>query len=194
MPSSNPNITTGFGRREGAVILLTLPSGARVEAQRPGVQGLIAAGILDSLDTLTEIVQNEVIPVANNRAERRALERDGNGDPKVDIKALMADPERVKRAVEIMDKITIHCVVNPSLLPVPIPLDEHGQPIPEPTHAQIDALRTDEDSYVDFVDAEDKTYLMNWALGGTKDMEEFRSATEKALGGLHNVEADGTPT
>jgi hypothetical protein len=164
----------GFGRR--AVYDLDLPSGFTVQVKRPGVQGLTKAGVLESLDSLTSIVQGEVIPKAE-------------GKPEVDIKKIMADPEQLNSMLEMMDKIVVFCVVEPKLSPKPIVKDADGEIVAEPTDEQLDAERDEDLAYVDLVDDEDKTYIMNFALGGAKDLATFRQATKEALASARDGEA-----
>lgn len=164
----------GFGRR--AVFSLDLPSGYTVEVKRPGVNGLVKAGILESLDSLTSIVQGETIPKAE-------------GKPQVDVKKIMEDPEQLQAMLGMMDKIVLYVVVDPKLSPRPTVHDAEGKVIEDPTDEQVDALRSDDEQYVDLVDDEDKTYIMNFALGGAKDLATFRQATQEALAGAHDGEA-----
>lgn len=166
----------GFGRR--AVFPLDLPSGYTVQVKRPGVQGLMKAGILESLDSLTSIVQSETIPKAE-------------GKPQVDVKKIMDDPEQLKSMLSMMDKIVLFCVVEPKLSPKPIVTDADSNVVEDPTDEQLDAARSDDEQYVDLVDDEDKTYIMNFALGGAKDLATFRQATEEALASSHDGEATG---
>lgn len=170
----------GFGKK--AVYNLDLPSGYTVQVKRPGVQGLVKSGVLESLDSLTSIVQGETIPKAD-------------GKPLVDVKKIMADPSKLSSMMDLMDKIVLFCVVEPKLSPKPVvlsdPEDPASEPVKEPTDEQVDALRSDDEQYVDLVDDDDKTYIMNFALGGQKDLATFRQATEEALASSHDGEATG---
>ena len=168
------SVTPGFGRR--AVFSLDLPSGYTVQVKRPGVNGLVKAGILESLDSLTSIVQGETIPKAE-------------GKPEVDVKKIMQDPEQLQAMLSMMDKIVCFVVVEPKLSPKPTVLDAEGKTIEDPTDEQLDELRSDDEQYVDLVDDEDKTYIMNFALGGAKDLATFRQATQEALASAHDGEA-----
>lgn len=155
---------------------LELPSGVTVTVRRPGIQGLIKAGILESMDSLSGIVQTTTIPNAE-------------GKPKVDASKLLEDADKMKDMILILDKIAVHVVQEPRLSFPPVPVGEDKKPIENPSEAEIDALRDDDAAYVDYVDDEDKTFIMNFALGGSADLADFRSATEEALGGVPAVEA-----
>ena len=159
----------GFGKK--ALFPLELPSGAEITVTRPGVQALIKKGLLHSLDSLTGIVQTETIPNAEGR-------------PKVDVKQLVQQSGKIEEMMNIIDKIALEVVIEPKLSPVPIPRDEDGNIIPDPTDEQIDAARDPELRYIDYVDENDKTFIMNFALGGSADLVAFRQATEETMGGL----------
>ncbi len=175
-PSSKAK--AGFGKK--VTHMLDLPSGYTVEVKRPGVQGLMKAGILESLDSLTSIVQGETIPKAE-------------GKPKTDIQKVMENPEQLKSMLGMLDKIVLFVTVSPKLSPKPIvhadPTDENSPIIDDPTHEQLDAVRDDDLAYVDLVDDDDKTFIMNFALGGSKDLSTFREATEEAVAGSLDGEA-----
>jgi hypothetical protein len=168
----------GFGKR--AVYPLDLPSGHTVQVRRPGVNGLVKAGILESLDSLTSIVQTETIPKAE-------------GQPLVDVKTIMKDPKKLNDMLAMMDKIVLYCVVAPQLSPKPVvhenPEDETSPIVEDPTDEQLDAVRDDELAYVDLVDDNDKTFIMSFALGGQGDHASFRQAAEEALASSLDGEA-----
>lgn len=159
-----------------AIFDLTLPSGYEIQVRRPGVFGLVKAGIIDGLDSLTSIVQGETIPKAD-------------GAPQVDAMKLAKDPEKMGQLMDMLDKITKYVVVEPKLFDKPVPLDYDGVAIVDPTDDQIDALREDGVAYVDLVDDNDKTFVMNFVLGGSKDLETFHAATEAAVGSAHPEQA-----
>lgn len=134
---------------------LTCPSGQLCRVRRPGVQGLIKANVLESFDQLTSIVANETIPKAE-------------GSPVVDATTILRDPEKLNEAFVLMDKIVVYVVLEPEVLPAPASEDE----------------RDDDLVYVDEIDIEDKAFIMNFAIGGSRDLERFREGTEEALGGV----------
>lgn len=168
----------GFGRK--VIYDLELPSGYTVKVKRPGVNGLVKAGVLESLDSLTALVQGETIPKAE-------------GKPQVDVKKVMDNPEQLKSMLDMMDKIVLHVVTEPKLTAKPIVTEEAEDGtvtvVADPTDEQLDAERDDELAYVDLVDDEDKVFIMNFALGGQKDHATFREAAEEALAGSLDGEA-----
>ncbi|WNT45022.1 tail assembly chaperone [Microbacterium phage PhunaPhoke] len=169
---------------------LDLPSGERCQVKRPGVQGLIKAGVLHSLDSLTAIVQSETIPKAE-------------GKPVTDVEAIAADPDKFNKMMETVDKIVCHVVTQPKVLPALQPVweeapvySEDGQRLLQAGVQKKDAngdleweLIPDEDRdpesvYVDYIDAVDKMFIMNFAVGGSADLAEFRAQTEALVGGV----------
>lgn len=171
-----PKTKGGFGKRR--LIPITLPSGSEIMVIRPGVQGLVKAGILDSFDQLTAIVSGEVIP----RAE-------GAPAPKIDAKTLVQDPEKLKQATEMMDKIVMFIVQEPKVIS-PIKLGDDGKPVLDADGKPVELTDEERDpdaAYIDYVEDEDKAYIMNFALGGSSDLQRFREESEAALAGVSDV-------
>lgn len=140
--------------KSSARIELKLPSGHTCLVVRPGVQGLIKARLLDSLDQLTTIVQADHIDANNPKAMASA------------VSALSADPKRLLEAMELMDKVMCHVVVDPKVLMPPSEEDE----------------RDEDKLYADEVDEEDKMFIFQFVVGGTRDIATFRAESAKLLG------------
>lgn len=85
--------------------------------------------------------------------------------PQVDEMTKDLDEERLVEVLQAMDDIVIFVVVEPKIAPVPA-VDEKGQEV-EP--------RDEDVLYVDEVDYEDKTFIFQYAMGGTRDIERFRA-------------------
>lgn len=178
---------------------LDLPSGETCQVRRPGVQGLIKAGVLHSLDSLTAIVQGETIPKAE-------------GKPQTDVEAIAKDPAKFEAMMSAVDKIVCHVVTQPKVVTNLTPvLDENDKPIlnkdgePETrelTDDEKDAAVAEWESdhpnlalvYVDWIDAVDKMYIMNFAVGGSADLAQFRSQTATLVGSVPAGEAAEEPT
>ena len=131
------------------------PSGQMALCRRPGVQGLILAGALEEMDSLSAVVDKKHIKRVK-------------GEETVDVDSLMGDTDQIKEVLAVADRVVQYIVVKPPLtLP---PADE--------------ADRVDGVLYVDMVDMEDRLFLMNFAVGGTRDAESFRIERAEALGSL----------
>lgn len=161
---------------------LDLPSGERCQVKRPGVQGLIKAGVLQSMDALTAIVQTEVIP----RAE---------GKPVTAAETIMKDPAKFTEMLETVDKIVLHVVTQPKLLSDKVAvmdeddiqvIDADGKPL---FRDITDEERDPEAVYIDYVDLMDRMYIMNFAVGGSADLVDFREKAQNAVGGVPAGEA-----
>lgn len=164
---------------------LELPSGEMCQVKRPGVQGLLKAGVLHSMDALTAIVQQDTIPAAE-------------GKPKVDAQKIMDDPEKFNTMMETVDKIVMHVVTDPKLVPNAVSqamIDADGS---ELTSADLGRELEPEERdpelvYIDYVDMMDRMFIMNFAVGGSADLVQFRKETADAVGSVPALEATEHP-
>lgn len=162
---------------------LDLPSGNTCLVVRPGIQGLIKHGILDSLDTLTGLVQSELIDAK---------------DPKKVQQAAMAfaqRPDDLLAAMDLMDKVIEYVVKEPGVVR-PIRRDDNGEPIllDGKEIPLTDSERDDETLYTDEVDMDDRLFIFQFVVGGTRDLETFRAQRAAMLGGVPNVQDVSLPT
>ena len=135
---------------------LELPSGHVCRAVRPGAQGLIKAGLLDSMDQLTSLVQTEHIDSKDPRKLAKAVE------------ALSVNKQQLLEGLEMVDRCVVYVVQEPKVYTEP-PAGEERDP---------------ERIYADEVDLEDKMFIFNWAVGGTSDLKSFREESQQLLGSL----------
>lgn len=138
---------------------LPLPSGNVCLVTRPGPevflkQGGVPNGLLGI-----------VLPLLEEAQEKG---KQGDGAPLPDEamvelqKAITADPAKLADMFEMVDNITVQCVLEPLVSPAP----------PKGTARDPELL------YVDEVDFEDKIFIFQFAVGGTADLEQFRSGTQ----------------
>lgn len=189
-----------------ALMDLELPSGQLCEVRRPGVTGLITAGLMDSLDSLTGIVQTEHVERVN-KGEEVKLTRD-------DVKAFTGDKDKLRTAMDLMDKILEYVVTQPSVLRPVVRDDRTGKPILRPkvdrdsgepvfekdgTTAVLEEVPLEERDYVPgqvytpMVDLMDKTYIFQFVVGGVSDLQQFRQEFGASLGSLGLGEAVSVP-
>lgn len=135
---------------------LKLPSGNTCLAIRPGAQGLIKAGLLDSMDQLTAFVQTEHI---DSKDPKKLAEA---------VKALSVNKEQLEQGLAMVDKAVAFVVQEPKVW-IPPADDEPRDP---------------DKIYADDVDLEDKMFIFNWCLGGTADLKSFRTESAELLGSL----------
>lgn len=173
MPGPSKNSKKQYSLGHAKANDLLLPSGNTCLVKRPGVQGLIKAGLLDSLDSLTSIVQVDHID-ANDPKKMAAA-----------VSGMAADPQRISDALEVVDKAICFAVVAPKVFrPVVLGADGNpelleGKEIPLP-----DDKRDPNRTYTDEVDEEDKMFIFQYLVGGTSDVESFRKESKAMLGGV----------
>lgn len=178
-----PKGKKGYGQgwknaaKDSGPIEFETPSGTTCLVRRVGLNGLIKAGILESMDSLTSIVNQEVIPAAE-------------GKPTVDVSAVLSDSKKFQDMIDMIDKITVYAVAEPKLHPVPkteklgsdnMPITEGGKPVMVEVESE-DRVWTELDSdgdvvdiiYVDQIDLGDKTAIMNFVMGASQDLAAFR--------------------
>jgi hypothetical protein len=141
----------------GMIEDLTVPSGQLCAVRRPGIEGLMKAGVLNNVDALTSLVEKEHVA----RHE---------GKPPMDdtvaaVNQLMNDPAKFAEMTHLVDRVVCHVVVNPPLHMTPNDI----------------TTRDPNKIYCDQVELEDKMFIFNFAVGGTRDLEQFRSERDGAL-------------
>ena len=148
---------------------LTVPSGQLCLVRRPGLEGLLKAGIVSNFDMLTKLVGDQSTRIKTGK------------EPKTDeevMSEIMADPERLAEMMRVINKIVIYVVVKPEIMAAPN----------DPTSRKIGVI------YDDMIELDDKMFLMNFALGGVRDLAEFRSQYESALGSVDHQPEAGSET
>lgn len=172
MPTK-PKYTLGKGS-EG--IDLTLPSGATCQARRPGVQGLIAAGMLDNFDQLTSLVKTEHID-KNTPRGIAAQEKVTAADVAHATKVMTEDSDKLMTALQLMDRLTAYVVIQPAVW-VDYKMKDGDEVESDEDFAKRAAkAKADEAIPVRVVDDNDKMFLLNWAVGGSADLAAFRQGS-----------------
>ena len=126
--------------------LMELPSGAFVKVRNPGgMKAFLEAGIVPN--SLMTIV-DEALKTGNTPDMSKLTDNKGGMDEKT-----------LGEMLDLMDNITIMVMKDPQVYAAPENEDD----------------REDDKLYIDELDAEDKMFLFQWATGGTRDLERFRS-------------------
>lgn len=141
----------GADDAQGTLVDLELPSGQVVLAQRPGPEGLMAAGLLDDLDMLATI-----LPKVMGGA---------SAAKKFDATSVMKNPKMMGEAIKLMNRVVVHVVIKPELTPEP----------DDPTQ------KVKGNIYPSSVGQDDKMFIFNWATGGTRDLATFRSQLTESV-------------
>jgi hypothetical protein len=187
-PAKKATSAKGWKKNKGEE--LELPSGNVALVQRPGPGALLNDGIMP--DTLMPIVQQAISK--------------GKGLRPSDQAKLMDDPKKLVEMLDSMDRLLVHVVVEPKVayhkhqpleegvvLPwTNIPEDQRGSGEPC-TACGVEHPGDDEVIYSDEVDMEDKMFVFQYAVGGTRNLERFRSEQRAALGNLPEREGDEDP-
>lgn len=101
------------------------------------------------------LVPNSLMPIV-----RKAM---SGKDP--DIKLNDITEDQLQDMLALFDAVVVHCVVQPEVQPVPADGEE----------------RADDVLYVDEVDFDDKQFIFQWVVGGTRDLEKFREEQAASL-------------
>lgn len=165
--ASKPNYALGLVNKS---FDLELPSGAVCLAIRPGAQGLIKAGLLDSLDQLTGLVQGELIDIHDPKRLQQA------------VKGMTIDSKRLAEGLDMVDRCIAHVVQEPKVWLDEPEFDKTGKPAVDGSGHPVYKPRQPGKIYADMVDLEDKMFIFNWAMGGTADLKSFRDQLSTAMG------------
>ena len=138
---------------------LKVPSGQMCLCRRPGLEGLIKAGIVSNFDMLTKIV--------GDQAERIKTGKEPKSDEEI-MSDVMSSPEKLEEMMRVINKIVCYVVVKPEI-----------QSAPNDITRRITGV-----IYDDMIDIEDKMFIMNFALGGVRDLSKFRGQYDAALGSV----------
>lgn len=95
-----------------------------------------------------------------------------------DLKKMATDPKKIQSVLELIDNVVISVVVEPKVLP--LPREEN----PQDEKYDKDFERDEDDLYVDQVAFDDKIFVFQWAIGGTRDLERFRAEFAQSLDNL----------
>lgn len=145
---------------------LTFPSGQVALVRRPGLEGLMKAGVLHQMDALTPLLEKHKAKATGKRVK--------TSDDVEMMKEILADPKKMEDLTHLLDRVTCHCVVKPEIQMTPNDITRREQGV----------------IYSDMVDLEDKMFLFNYAVGGSRDLARFRGESTALVGSLHAVEED----
>lgn len=153
-----------------------LPSGNVAKLRRPGMEAFITAGIIPN--SLLGIITEEL---------QKAKNAKGGAVPEFDdknIEALFADPTKLTDVMTFVDSVLVYAVVEPVVKPLPVSDDPNTPPPPREPNVL----------YPDMVDMEDKFYVFNYAMGGTRDLERFRGELGASVESVRSSKTVVKPT
>lgn len=166
-------------KRNKARESLRLPSGNVALVRRVGPEAFMEQGLMP--DSLAPIVQKAI--------------NDKRGLPPKALDKALATPDMMGQMVEMIDRLAVYAVIEPAIkMPPPCltcgelntaaTASVHDHPESEEGHLFEEGPRDEEVLYVDEVDFTDKVFIMNFCVGGTRDLERFRDEHSEAVGGL----------
>jgi hypothetical protein len=163
-----------------------LPSGNVAAIKRPGMEALFAAGVLP--DELTKIALDQMKQVESGPQDHKKKgkpEAPGSIDPKV-MEKFLEKEGAISDIFEAFDRVTAMCVVKPRCeFHKRRLVDDEGHQVYEGERQVWEEIpaedRDEEVVYTDDVDMDDKTFIFNYVVGGTRDLESFREEYGDAL-------------
>lgn len=163
-PSEGKYAPTAWGSQIGGAEDLTTPSGQTCLVKRPGVQGLMEAGVIRDMDSLSALVDEKHIKRVNGRP---------TGE--VNVQSLTGDTEGLKNIMHVVDRVVCEVVVQPPVSMAPN----------DPTSRKQGVV------YTDMIDIMDKMFIFQFAVGGTRGLETFREQFESVVGNVGPLETTG---
>lgn len=159
-----------------------LPSGNTALVRQLQPEAFLTSGVIpDSLSNMvTKAVQSK------------------KGLPPTAMADVAGDPKKLRSALEMMDRVLCYVVVEPKVqMPPTCKIAMMGEPcetyVDSPQHTDPkhphhhDFVEGDRDKdvlYADAVAVEDKMFIFNYSVGGTKNVESFREELSSNVGGL----------
>lgn len=138
---------------------LEVPSGNTALVRAPGMQVFMANGMIPN--SLMAIVKEAI---------------ETGKPPKMD--SLEINEETLAEFAKLIDDVTVYCVVEPPVHPIP------ETTLNPETGQEVVGERDDDLLYVDEVDMEDKVFIFQFAVGGTRDLAKFRKEQNASLAAL----------
>src|SRR3954468_1066631 len=166
-PTNDVNNVWASATPVGTTEFITLPSGQTCHARRVGMEGIMSAGLLGDADSLSSYVGTKHI-----RRVRGGKKADGEV---INARSIATDPEALKRIIFLVDRAVPVIVAQPVVM-------THFEYQDDNTTKMIPAEeRVPGQVYTDMIGLEDKMFLFNFAIGGTRDLERFRSESDAAV-------------
>lgn len=140
---------------------MVLPSGFTCVATRVNLQVFLKTGKIPN--SLRSMIDKAMAGKEVNQEE-------------IVAKLLEGDKEALETFEDMMmmvDAVVVDCMLDPKVLPAP------GND--EPRSEDNPTGRSEEELHVDEMDEEDRMFLFNFAVGGTRELQSFRAGQEATL-------------
>lgn len=193
MPTSKPRKPTDFKKKKVVSAAsafkkakktssseVELPSGNVVRVKMISMTDLLSENIIP--DTLTALVTEKLGGSKKKKAAKASDE---------EVRELIKNPKQLSDMFDVFDRIAAKVVLEPEFVYHRRQiLDADGEPVtPEEWESIPDEERDEDLVYTDEVDLDDKSFLFQFSVGGTQDLERFRSETGAAVGELESGES-----
>lgn len=169
---------------------IEVPSGNIAKVRRVGPEAFMGSGIVP--DALSPMIDEAI--------------KDKKGLPPAKVaESISEDPESLPAMIEMLNRVVVYAVIQPKVEMTPgcmqaiearvrkepvmsvcgkpgfDPVHKLGSP---GTHKFREDERDPELLYVDEVSIEDRVFIMNFAVGGTRDLERFRGEHAESMAGM----------
>jgi hypothetical protein len=168
-------------------IELTLPSGNTCLVRRLKPEAFLKTGLIP--DSLSGMVNTAI--------------KSKKGLPPDALKQIVADPKKIRQAMQMTDEVACYMVREPKLVMPPKCKHEmagsrvcgeyfdtddkrHEDDQHPDWHAFIEGDRDEDVLYADQVSEEDKQFIFQFGTGGTADVERFRKEFGGHVAGISN--------
>lgn len=167
----------GTWKKQSEGIKLQLPSGNVCLAKNVGLEVFLIEGA----------VPNDLMPIVEKAVN------EGKGISAKKSAEMASDPELLKQMIRLANVVVTKSVIQP-----PVRMDEYteedvreGACAPDLVGKKIPLTeRSDDILYIDDVDFDDKTFIFQWVVGGTRDLHTFREQQAASLEAVSALEAD----
>lgn len=146
---------------------LLLPSGNVCLARNPGIDAFIEQGL----------IPNALLPLVMDAVKT------GKGLPEKELRDKMEDMDSIRDMMSMANACVVYCVLRPSIAALP-DKDDDGNEFWVNSSGDRVKGRNPDLFYVDEVNFDDKMFIFQWVLGGTRDLERFRDQSATALADL----------
>lgn len=147
---------------------LELPSGNVCITQPIGIPQLLSKGLIPNplvATVMSALELQDDLAMDDSPAARAKAEAKQQEQLQLQMQDMVKDPEKIEAFFQMIDNITVACVVEPPVSPLP----PNGD------------ARNPELLYVDEVDFEDRMFIMSNAMSGVRDLESFRDAVGSSM-------------
>lgn len=156
---------------------LTLPSGQTCLAKKMSIEGVVATGLLNEVDILTQMVDKHTRMVKGGKGVADGVQVDNS---------LLKDPEALGAVMGLTDRLIPHIVISPAIR-------RHWTEttVGKTKVTKMIPIKDREPGvvYTDQIDLHDKMHLFEWSLGGLTEFSSFRRESDSSVGTVDPVTA-----